>query len=135
VVLRSIASQLRILADLLDSICEVPDRLTFVFNGAPTAMLTMPANADTLTGQLEATRRGASFSLPADTVVQPSDPTIATASLDVATGTVVITRAAAAGGSVTITALGGGLTASLDVSVAAAAADALAFNEGSFVPG
>ena len=135
VVLRSVAAQLRTLTDLLESICEVPDRLTFIFNGEPTHMITMPTNADTLTGQLVATRRGTAFPLPADTVVQPSDPTIATATLDVATGTVVITRAAPAGGNVTITALGGGLTATLEVNVVAAAADTLAFDEASFQPG
>lgn len=132
-VLQSIAAQLRILSDLLDGLCLGPDTLTFIFNGVPTTMITLPANKDVLTGNLLAARLGLPFPLPADTVVQASDPTLTSVALDVTTGVVVITRVGVAGGASILTALGGGLTATMDVTVVAAAADALAFDEASFI--
>lgn len=133
VVVQSVAAQLRILSNLLDSLCKGPDTLTFYFNGVPTMAISMPSGADVLTGNLVATRNGAPFPLPADTVVQSSDPSLETVTLDVATGVVTITRASFAAGSPVMTALGGGLSATMTVDQAAAAATAIAFDEASFV--
>lgn len=89
----------------------------------------LSADKDTITGiKLEAFRKGQPFPLPADAIVGSSDPSILTASH--AGSDVELARAPSpGGGDVFITATAGGLTASLSVTVEAAAPDTLVFNE------
>jgi len=93
----------------------------------------IPANSDNVAVVLKALRNGSPFPLPADTVVQSSDSTKATVGFDLASGLVTVTRVGFAASTVVITALGGGLTAQMEVNIAEAVATELVFDESTAV--
>lgn len=102
-----------------------PDRIYFDTKGLP--MLPINSTDDFVKVPLRATRKNLPWPLPADIAVVSSDPAVATAAL--ADGVTTVTRAGEPAGTVQVIATGGGLSATLEVQVAAATADALVFDE------
>ena len=95
--------------------------------------VSIPGNFDNVTVPLKAFHGTSELPLPADTAVTSSDPSAATASLDMGTGLVTVTRVSTAVATTTITATGGGLTAVMAVNIDAAGATSLVFDEAAAV--